>query len=226
VPGPILDIRVRWKAGQVALALAGLLILVALARPLDRPAEAAWPPWARLAVTVSIGLGVTGTAMLASLRGRGRAELLAFYMFLALAVDAVGQILAQLGWPAWPLMILLVGAVAVAERLWIALAIAATASLLSLADAARVPHADWRPALAAASAYGALAIVLHRAQLGEKHRLARQDEELARLKYGIGQLDEAGAEVSAARRASALALRQVSEEGRRQRQGERAAELG
>lgn len=225
-PGPILDIRVRWKAGQWALVLAGVLTLVALARPLDRPPEAAWPPWARLAVTVSLGLGVTGTALLSSLRGRGRWELLAFYLFLALSVDAVGQILAQIGWPAWPLMVLLLGAVAVAEPLWIALGLAAIASLLALAEAARAPVTRWPPTLALIFAYAALVLLLNRALLGEQRRLARLADELARLKYGIGQLEESGARpASAARTASAVALRQVSEEGRRQRQGDRAAQL-
>jgi len=43
-------------------------------------------------------------AFLASLKGRGRAEQFAFYAFLILSLHALGQLLAPMGWPAWPLM--------------------------------------------------------------------------------------------------------------------------
>ncbi|MFI5184744.1 MAG: hypothetical protein ACHQNV_10110, partial [Vicinamibacteria bacterium] len=92
-PGPLVDIRVRWRAGQVALGLAGILAVVALARPL----ESAWPGWARLLVLLALGSGVSGSALLASLRGRGQAEPLALYAFLVLCADAFGQLLAPLG---------------------------------------------------------------------------------------------------------------------------------
>jgi hypothetical protein len=46
---PVLDIRVRWRAGQVLLGLAGLLALVALVRPL-----APWSPgWLKAATRSS-----------------------------------------------------------------------------------------------------------------------------------------------------------------------------
>jgi len=105
-PPPVLDIRVRWRAGQVALALAGLLTLVALLRPLT-PSS---PDWLKAATALLIGLGVTASALLASLRGRRRPESLALYGFLVLAVDALGQVLGPMRVPAWPLMALLVGA--------------------------------------------------------------------------------------------------------------------
>src|SRR5258708_38357552 len=89
----------------------------ALLRPLGPHAS----PRLRLAVSLGLGLGVAGTALLASLRGHGKAEPLAFYAFLTLCTDALGQLLAPLGWPVWPLMVLLVGAVAVAETLPVAL---------------------------------------------------------------------------------------------------------
>ena len=55
---PVLDIRVRWRAGQVLLALAGALTLVALLRPL-----APWSPgWLKSADALLLGLGVTSSA--------------------------------------------------------------------------------------------------------------------------------------------------------------------
>src|SRR5258708_38123104 len=100
----------------------------ALLRPLGPHAS----PRLRLAVSLGLGLGVAGTALLASLRGHGKAEPLAFYAFLTLCTDALGQLLAPLGWPVWPLMVLLVGAVSGAETLPVAVCLAA----LSLRPAA------------------------------------------------------------------------------------------
>ena len=37
-PGPLVDIRVRWRAGQVALGLAALMTVAALFRPLSSAA--------------------------------------------------------------------------------------------------------------------------------------------------------------------------------------------
>ncbi|HVQ30986.1 MAG TPA: hypothetical protein VMV21_15450, partial [Vicinamibacteria bacterium] len=48
--GPILDIRVRWRAGQVALGLAVLLALASLARPL----APGGPPWFKLLATLGL----------------------------------------------------------------------------------------------------------------------------------------------------------------------------
>ena len=55
---PVLDIRVRWRAGKVLLGLAGTLTLVALVRPL-----APWSPdWLKAGDALLIGLGVTSAA--------------------------------------------------------------------------------------------------------------------------------------------------------------------
>ena len=67
--GPWIDVRMRWRAGMVAVAWAALLGVVALLRPL---ASTHASPGLRLSVTLAIGLGVAGTALLASLKGRGR----------------------------------------------------------------------------------------------------------------------------------------------------------
>jgi diguanylate cyclase (GGDEF)-like protein len=219
--GPLVDIRVRWRAGQLALGLAGLLTIVALARPLQSP----WPGWARLLVLLALGLGVAGTALLASLRGHGQAEPLALYAFLVLCADAFGQLLAPLGWPIWPVLVLLIGAVAVADKLGIALSVVALASLLAVAEAAHDGFASWRTAVATSIGYAALAFAVNRALLAEKRRLGKTVDELARLKYGIGQLDEDDATVAARGPVASVSLREVSEEGRRARQVDRAAEV-
>jgi diguanylate cyclase (GGDEF)-like protein len=214
-------VRVRWRAGQVALGAAGALTLVALARPF----EGAWPNWARLIVMLALGLGVSGAALLASLRGRGQAEPLALYAFLILCADAFGQLLAPFGWPIWPLFMLIVGAVAVADKIGTALGVAAFTSLLTVAEAARQGFGPWRTAVAASLGYAALAFSINRALLGEKRRLGKTVDELARLKYGIGQLDEDDASVGARGPVAPVSLREVSEEGRRARQVDRAAEM-
>jgi hypothetical protein len=130
---PVLDIRVRWRVGQVLLGVAGLLTLVALVRPL-----APWSPgWLKAADALLLGLGVTSSALLASLRGRKLPETLALQAFLVLSVDALGQVVGARGFPVWPLMTLLVAALAVAEGLPMALGVAGQATLLAVADAAR-----------------------------------------------------------------------------------------
>ncbi len=217
--GPILDVRVRWNVGFVLLGLAGAMTLTALARPLASP----WPGWARLLVTLVLGLGVGASALLTSLRGRGSAETMALYAFLALCIDAFGQLLGPMGWPVWPAMALLVASVAVAERLDLVLGVAALAALLGAAEAAHTSFAAWRQAAAGAIGYAALALAINRALLGEKRRLSRTVDELARLKYGIGQLDDGDPATPA--RPTTVSLRQVSEEGRKVRQVDRALEL-
>jgi hypothetical protein len=218
--GPWIDVRMRWRAGMVAVVWAALLGVVALVRPLG---TAPTSPGVRLSVTLAIGLGVAGSALLASLKGRGPAASLAFYAFLVLAVDALGQVLAPLGWPIRPLMALLVAAVAVAEGQVHALGVAALATLLAAADAAAQSFATWKSALAGGFGYVALALAVHHALLGEKRRLVTLRAELARLTSGIEQLDagDRDAAVSGAR----ATLRQASEEGRRPRQLDRAALL-
>ena len=229
---PVLDIRVRWRAGQVLLGFAGLLALVALTRPLS-----AWSPaWLKAFDALALGLGVSTAALLASLRGHKQPETIALHVFLVLSVDALGQLVGAHGFPVWPLMALLVASLAVAEGLPLATGVAALATLLALADALRPllpplpsggsPGFDARPVVAAAIGYFALALAVNRALAGEKRRLTTTLAELARLKHGIDQLaDEPDDAPSAPRTSAAEALRQVSDEGRRARQLDRASEL-
>ncbi len=164
---------------------------------LARPFEAAWPNWARLAVMLALGLGVSGAALLASLRGRGQAEPLALYAFLILCADAFGQLLGPFGWPIWPVFMLLVGAVAVAETIGTALGVAAFTSLLTVAEAARrasPPGAlPWRPASGTRPSRSPSIARSSARSVGSRKTV----DELARLKYGIDQLDEDDASVSA-----------------------------
>ena len=228
---PVLDIRVRWRAGKVLLGLAATLTLVALVRPL-----APWSPdWLKAGDALLLGLGVTTAALLASLRGRKLPETLALQAFLVLSVDALGQVIGARGFPVWPLMTLLVAALAVAEGLPLALAVAGQATLLALADAVRLlfpplppggaPPFDGKPVLAAALGYFALAFAVNRALAGEKSRLSATLAELARLEHGIEQLDEEPTGAPAPPTSAAEALRQVTGEGRRSRQLDRASEL-
>jgi diguanylate cyclase (GGDEF)-like protein len=219
---PVLDIRVRWRAGKVFLGLAVVLTLAALARPLA-PAS---PRWLKGAYALLLGFGVTGSALLASLRGSKRAETLALQGFLVLSVDALGQLIAPAGVPGWPLMTLLIAAQAVAEGLWVALGFAGQATLLAAAEAAWARPLDVRHAVAAAFGYLAIAIAVNRALAGEKRRLSASLAELARIKHGIDQLDDEAARLAGGPAASAAdALRQVTGEGRRARQLDRASEL-
>ena len=214
---PFFDVRARWRAGRIALAVAALVLLAAVFRPLERGLG---PAWLRLALVLVLGIGLCATAFLSSLRGRGPFEQLAFYAFLTLSLDALGQHLAPLGWPGWPLIVLLLAAVGVAEGLPIALGVAALASVLALADAWW--HAAWRTGTAAALGYLALVVAVNRALLGERRRLGRATDELARLKYGIGQLEDGEGRRG---RVEPSPIRQVSEDARRARQAEGAAEL-
>ncbi|HEV8253757.1 MAG TPA: sensor domain-containing diguanylate cyclase [Vicinamibacteria bacterium] len=175
----------------------------------------------RLAVTLALGLGVVASALLASLRGRGRAGQFAFYAFLTLSLDALGQMAAPLGWPVWPVMAVLVAAVAVAEPLAVAVGVAALASAMAVADAAKSGAGRWREATAVSVGYGALAVAVNRALTGEKRRLSTTLAELARLKHGIDQLDEGETEAPS----TVLSLRQLSGDARRARQLDRATEL-
>jgi len=213
----------RWRAGQVALGLAAAFTLLAFFRPL----AGASSPYLKVTHAVGVGLGVTASALLASLKGRGRAESLALYAFLVLAVDALGQVVGPWGFPVWPLMAVLVSALTVAETLAVAFGFAAQATLLALFEALRAHAFDARAPAAAAFAYAALVLTVNRALLGEKRRLSATLAELARLKHGIGQLEDLEPGAAALRpNTAAHALRQVSEDGRRARQFERAAELG
>jgi two-component system cell cycle response regulator len=228
---PVLDIRVRWRVGQVLLGVAGVLTLVAFARPLTP-----WSPdWLKASDALLLGLGVTTSALLASLRGRKLPETLALQGFLVLSVDALGQVIGVRGFPVWPLMTLLVAALAVAESLPVALGVAAQAALLALADVVRpllpplppggAPPFDGKPALAAAAGYLALALAVNRALVGEKKRLSATLAQLARLQHGIDQLDDEPTGAPLPPTGAAEALRQVTGEGRRARQLDRAREL-
>jgi diguanylate cyclase (GGDEF)-like protein len=216
----LLDVRTRWRAGQATLALAGLLALIALTRPL---AAGGTSPRLRLAFVVVLGLGLGAAALLSSLRGRGAAEHLALYALLVLGLDGLGQMLASAGWPAWPLMALLVAAVAVAETQALALAVAALAALLTVADVARAGFAAWPSAVAATAGYAGMVAVISLALRGEKRRLSATLAELARLKSGIDHLDEA--ERAEGRQARPDTLRNATVEARRSRQLERDHEL-
>ncbi|PYQ13092.1 MAG: hypothetical protein DMF80_16340, partial [Acidobacteria bacterium] len=214
--------RVRWRAGQAALVVAGLLAVAACWRPLAPGA----PPRLRIAATLLLVLGLAASGLLASLRGRGRAEQLAFYAFLVLGLDGLGQVVQPLGWPVWPATALMVASMAVAEEPPVAFGVAALAALLSVADAAASSFRPWKEAVAASLGYGALVLGGYHSLRGEKRRLGAARAELARLRHGIGQLDDRDAAAGPARlTAAALTLRQVSEEGRRARQLDRAAEL-
>jgi diguanylate cyclase (GGDEF)-like protein len=221
---PMVDLPIRWRAGQVALAAAGVATVLALARPLSPHASA----WTRLIAILLLGLGVAASAFLASLKGRGVPAQLAFYAFLVLSLDGLGQMLAPSGWPAWPLLAVLIAAVTVAESPAVAYGVAALASLLAVADGARGSFAGWKTAVAATLGYATLVLALHLALRLEKRRLTDVQSELARLRHGIDELEEQEREPAAAPSrptAAGLMLRQVSEEGRRIRQLDHAADL-
>jgi diguanylate cyclase (GGDEF)-like protein len=179
----------------------------------------------RIAVALLLGFGMGIAGLLASLRGRGRAEQLAFYTFLVLCLDGLGQLVQPWGWPVWPLMALMVASMAIAESAPVALGVAALAALLAGAGAAATSFLAWKEAVAASLGYGALVLGVHHALTGEKRRLGAALAELARLRHGIDQLDDGDAAAAPRLTTTALTLRQVSEEGRRARQMDRAAEL-
>jgi diguanylate cyclase (GGDEF)-like protein len=195
--------------------------VVAVFRPLSPGSS----PWTRLLLCLALGLGVAATALLSSLKGRGRAEQLAFYAFLVLSLDAIGQMLGPLGWPIWPLLTLLLAAATIAESLPVALGIAALACLLTAADARPSPATRWRPAATACAGYLMLVLAVNRALIGEKRRLTSALADLARLRHDIGLLDEVDSAAGAPVTAAALTLRDVSGAGRVARQMDRAEEL-
>ena len=164
-------------------------------------------------------------ALLAMLRGRGAAEPLALYAFLLLAIDAFGQLLGPLGWPVWPAVALVLAAIAVAEPPGIAFAASALASALQVLDAAAGGFTNWKTAVAASLGYAALVFAVHFAQRIEKARLASARAELARLRHGIDELEDAGPGAHPPAGPAGLALRDVSEDARRARRVDRAAEL-
>lgn len=191
-----------------------------------RPLAPGASPWLRLVALVLLALGVVAAALLAMLRGRSLAEQLALYAFLLLSVDAFGQLLGPLGWPVWPAVALIVAAIAVAEPPWIAFGAAALAAALAVIDAAAGGFVHWKSAAAASLAYSALVSAVHLAQRAEKGRLATARAELARLRHGIDELEDAAPGGPAHKAGPAgHALREVSEDARRARRVDRAAEL-
>ena len=214
--GPILDVRQRWRAGHVALAAAALMAVAAFWRPLASDAY----PRLRFLIILVLGLGLAGSALLASLRGRGRSETLALYAFLLLGLDGLGQVLARDGWPVWPIVMLVVGALAVAEAPAIAYGAAAFASLLVLAEAAAGSFEAWRPALVLSIGYGGIVVAMQVALRGEKQRLRRAADEIDRLRFGLEPVpDEPRLGTFRG------AVRQLSEDGRRALEQDRIAEL-
>ena len=209
----------RWHAAEVCLALAALAALIALLRPLG-PAGS---PRLRLFVTLLLGLGVGASALLASLKGKKQAEQWAFYAFLLLGLDGLGQILQPFGWPAWPLLVLALGALAVAEGQALALLGAALVVSLQIADAARTGFQDWKPALAAALGYPALVLALQTAQRFQSRRLRAAFDEIDRLRFGFDEGDPGDGSLRNV--GTTRLLKSVSEEGRRALKQERGAQL-
>jgi len=204
---PLLGPEARRRAGAAVLLLAGLLALAGLARPLAR-ASLVMP----VLYLLAIAAGGAAAALLAAIKRHRWPEELAFYAFLTLGLDALGQILLAAGWPAWPALALLVASVGAAEPARNAAVVAGLASLLALARAGA--SAEWQSQVAAALAYPVLALVLNRATRSDRSRLERALTELARVRHGIDQFEEGGA---APGEAPPEGLRQVSEERRRAR---------
>jgi diguanylate cyclase (GGDEF)-like protein len=218
---PLLDAGARHRLAQTLLGLAGALAVAALARPLspDRPV------WLRATILLLLAAGLALAALLTSLRGRAAVDAFALYALLVLAADAARQLAAPSGWPTWPLMALLIASVSIAEPAPVALAIAALAATLDVAQAAASGWLSWKPALVSAAGYGGTVLFVHRALAAEKARLTTALGELARLRHGIDHLDDGQGLGSSLDHRMATMLRQVSEEERRSRQMERAAEL-
>jgi diguanylate cyclase (GGDEF)-like protein len=223
--GPLLDRRARWMVGRVASALALMALCFALVPALRLSVPDAPGTW-RIGAILLLGLGVVGCGLLSSLRGRGRWEQVAFYLFIILFLDAIGQMTALKGFPVWPLLLLLVGVLAVAESLSVAVGAALVVALLVSADAyKRRPEEPWGVALGYAAGAVALAVTINRALAAEKRRMSATLAELARLHHGITQLDEGEPGVTGRFNTATLTLRQVSDEGRRALHVDRAQEL-
>ena len=203
----------------MALGLAALLTVVAAFRPLAQ----AGSPRVFAAVALALGAGAIGSALLAGLRGRGLSEQLALYAFILLGVDGMGQIAS--GWPTWPFMAAVVAFVAVAESPTIAFGAAAMATLLGVVAAAPGRFADWKALVAASIGYAAIAFFVQLAQRLEKKRLSQAMAELAKLRHGIDELEDAAPGQPHRLGPAGLALKDVSEDARRARRVDRASEL-
>src|SRR4030095_7989994 len=99
-----------------------------------------------------------------------------------------------------PFLVVLVAALAVAESLPVALAVAGLSAVLTASALLRLPGAGWAAALAAALAYAAIVIAIDRALAGEKRRLAATPAALARLKPDNHQLRHGGGRGGGGRR--------------------------
>ena len=205
----------------MALALAGLLTVVAAFRPLAHEGS----PRTFAAIAFLLGAGAIGSALLAGLRGRGLSEQLALYAFILLCLDGLGQIVGARGWPIWPAMAAVVAFVAVAEPPAIAFGAAAMATVLGALASAAVRFADWKSLVASSIGYAALVFFIQVAQRLEKKRLSQAMAELARLRHGIDELEDAAPGGHQRLGTAGLALKDVSEDARRARRVDRAAEL-
>jgi diguanylate cyclase (GGDEF)-like protein len=213
----VVDVRSRWRLGQLVLAAAGLAAVAALFRPLRTAGQGRLA----LAMVLVLAAGVSLSALLTSLKGARWPEALALYAFLVLSADAFAQLSSPYGVPAWPLTVVLVVAVSVAEDLGASSAVAALAALLAFAEAAQ-GLGSWTGAMAAAAGYGALPLAAHASLRREKRRLGETLARLARLELGLDALEEAA---EARPLPGDVDLRQLSPEGRRSRRLDRAQEL-
>ena len=205
----------------MALALAGLLTLVAAVRPLA-PGS---PTWLKVVVFMLLAVGLVACGLLTPLRGRGPFEQMALYALLLLAIDGFGQMLAPLGWPVWPGTVLVVAAIAVAEPAAVAFGAAALAALLTVLETAAGGFGQWKVAVASSLGYAALVGAVHLAQTVQKSRLSAARAELARLRHGIDELEDAAPGAHQPVGPAGMALKDVSEDARRARRVDRAEEL-
>ncbi len=220
--GPVFEAKLRWRAGQILFGLTLTLAVVFVLRPLSPHAPLA----SRVASALGLAAGVSAAAFLVSLRGRRRPEQLSLYLLLVLAGDGLAQALAPDGFVAWPLLALLVATVSVEEPLAVSASVALLGCGLILTDAycGAVPQAE-----AVAFGGGLLALVWAvGGPLGRQRR--RLDGALSRARppearhHPVRRRELRG--VRARSRARAPDAQQVvSEEGRRARQLDRAAEL-
>jgi len=219
--GPVFEAKLRWRSGQILLAFTLALAGVFVLRPLSPEAPLA----SRVASALCLAAGASTAAFLVSLRGRRRPEQLSLYLLLVLGGDGLAQVLAPEGLVAWPLLALLVATLSVEEPLAVSVSVALLESGLIFTDAYRgtVPRAE---AMAFGIGLPALAWAVGGPLGRQRRRLDGALTELARLKHGITQFDDVDSEVSAPEPGPVRqTLQVVSEEGRRARQLDRAAEL-
>lgn len=219
--GPVFEAKLRWRTGRILLAFSLSLAVAFVWRPLRPESHIAL----RVAAALALAAGVSASAFLVSLRGRRRPEQLALYLLLLLAGDGLAQALAPEGFVAWPLLALLVATLSVEERIPVSMSVAGVGTVLMLSDAYHdgVPYAA---ALAFGFGLPALAWAVGGPLSRQRSRLDAALSELARIKHGIAQFDDVDADAAIPESGAVRqTLKQVSEEGRRSRQLDRAAEL-